>query len=268
VLAGSSVNAADGALNTLGGGDASTNGKLFIATNSQISAINHVSGGLPEYSSGPVGQNPFTASTTPNIPDLAGGVAAPYGILANLQANSSVFSGIAANAPTHTLAAVLLGSSGLPGYSDVFPGYQWVLVVNLSGSALNGLKIGLSSNSATFDAALAQQNLSITGSGTTGNIHILTSTGIPLPANDVYAFLAPTSLIDSGTLYATADGALPLTMTSDYGLVTPGFLPVGYLQSASATPEPAAAALTLAALSGLLLLPRGRAGAAPTSGRA
>jgi MYXO-CTERM domain-containing protein len=267
-LVGSSVNISNGAFNTLGGGDASTNGQLFIATNSQISAISHVSGGLPQYSTGPVGQNPFTATDTPNIPDLAGGVAAPYGVLANLQANATVFSGLAANAPTHALAAVLLGSSGLPGYSDVFPGYQWVFIVNLSGSSINGLQVGISSTSSTFAAALMQQTLSITGSGTTGNIHILTSTGIPLPESGVYAFLAPTSLIDSGTLYATADGALPLTMSSDYGLVTPGYLPIGYLQSTAATPEPASAALTLAAMGGLLLLPRRRDVFARTASRA
>jgi hypothetical protein len=255
VLAGSSVNASNGAFNTLGGGDASTNGKFFIATNSQIAPIKNVFGGPPIYSAGPVGNNPYVGGTaTPNIPDLAGGVAAPYGILANLQANNPALYTLAVNAPFHSLAAVLLGSSGLPGYSDVFPGYQWVFVVNLSGSSINNLKIGISSTSTTYEAALMQQVLSTTG----GTINVQTDSNIVLPGNDVYAFLAPTSLIDSGTLYATADGAVPLTMNSYYGLVTPGFFPVEYLQSAAATPEPADGAITLAALAGLSLLPRRR----------
>ena len=47
--------------------------------------------------------------------------------------------------------------------------------------------------------------------------------------------------------YATATGANPLSLTSDYGLVTPGFLPVGYLQSTVATPEPTEWAIALTA---------------------
>jgi len=263
-LIGSSVNAANGVFITVGGtfaADSSnaglnnaTNGKFYIQTNSQTAPLPDAIGAAPVYfGTGPSGTNPFaqgaTASvSTPNIPDLAGGVAAPYGVLANLQANSTVFSGLIKNAPTNALAAVLLGSSGLPGYSDIYPGYQWVFVVNLSGKAINGLKIGLSSASSTFATALMQQVLSTAN----GNISVATDTGIPLASNNVYAFLAPTSLIDSGTLYATADGTLPLTMTSDYGLVTPGFLPIGYLQSV-ATPEPAALPIALFALGGLSL---------------
>ena len=267
-LTGSSVNAAYGVFDTLGGtfsassSNASlnnaTNGRFFVQTNTQITSLPDAIGAAPQYGSGPSGSNPYlqqgnSAVSTPNIPDLAGGVAAPYGILANLHANSSALTGLATDAPAHALAAVLLGSSGLPGYSDVFPGYQWVFVVNLSGNSINGLKIGLSSTSTTFASALMQQTLAITGSGSTGSINILSSSGVPLPGNDVYAFLAPTSIIDSGTLYATANGALPLTMTSDYGLVTPGFLPIGYLQSTVATPEPATWSMALAALGGLAL---------------
>ncbi|NNM86558.1 MAG: hypothetical protein HKL96_12485 [Phycisphaerales bacterium] len=265
-LIGSTVNAQYGSYLTVGGtffnntgginNLSETNGRFIVETNSQISPIPSVVGGLPFYfGNGPEGVNPFiqgpVSTLTPNIADLAGGVAAPYGVLANLQADSPVFAGLAKGAPANSLAAVLLGSSGLPGYSDVFPGYQWIFVVNLSGKAINGLKIGLSSTSSTFASAILQQTLSA-GSG---GFNIATSSGIPLPGNDVYAFLAPTSLIDSGTLFATATGAGTLTLTSDYGLVTPGVLPVGYL-SAVATPEPATWMIALAAIAGMTLLPR------------
>ena len=252
ILKGSAVLADQGTFDTLGGGSAATNGKFFIATNSQISPIRSTQGALPSYTPGTSGPNYFAQTPTPNIPDLVGGVAAPYGVLANLQANSPALAGLAQNAPANALAAVLLGSSGLPGYSDVYPGYQWVFVVNLSGKAIDNLNIGLSSNSTTFATSLMQQSIS-TGSG---SFKIVTSSGIPLPGNDIYAFLAPTTLIDSGTLYATANGATPLTMTSDYGLVTPGFLPVGYLQSNVVVPEPAAWMIALAGMGALALLPR------------
>ena len=265
-LIGSAVNAQYGVYTTFGGTFFSntgnnnnlseTNGQFIVETNSQITPVPSVVGALPFYfGNGPEGVNPYIqgagSTLTPNIPDLAGGVAAPYGVLANLQANSSVFGGLAKSAPANALAAVLLGSSGLPGYSDVFPGYQWIFVVNLSGKAINGLKIGLSATSSTFASAILQQTLSA-GSG---GFNISTSSGIPLAGNDVYAFLAPTSLIDSGTLYATATGAGTLTLNSDYGLVTPGVLPVGYL-SAVATPEPATWMIAMAVIAGITLLPR------------
>ncbi len=268
-LIGSAVNAQYGSYLTIGGtffngsgntNDLSeTNGRFIVETNSQITPIPSVVGAQPLYfGNGPEGVNPYiqgpSSTLTPNIPDLVGGAAAPYGVLANLQATSPTLANLAKNGPANALAAVLLGSSGLPGYSEVYPGYQWVFVVNLKATPIGGLRVGLSSNSSTFAASLMQQSLSINN----GSFALTTSTDVNLPGNDVYAFLAPTSLIDTGTFYATATGALPLTMTSDYGLVTPGFLPVGYLQSTVATPEPAEWTIALTALIGMSLVIRPR----------
>ncbi len=268
-LIGSAVNAQYGSYLTIGGtffngsgntNDLSeTNGRFIVETNSQITPIPSVVGAQPLYfGNGPEGVNPYiqgpSSTLTPNIPDLVGGAAAPYGVLANLQATSPTLANLAKNGPANALAAVLLGSSGLPGYSEVYPGYQWVFVVNLKATPIGGLRVGLSSNSSTFAASLMQQSLSINN----GSFALTTSTDVNLPGNDVYAFLAPTALIDTGTFYATATGALPLTLTSDYGLVTPGFLPVGYLQSTVATPEPAQWTIALTALVGISLVIRPR----------
>ncbi len=270
-LIGSAVNAQYGVYETIGGtffnntGNNNnlneTNGRFIIETNSQTTPLPDAVGGLPFYfGNGPEGVNPYiqgaSSTLTPNIPDLVGGAAAPYGILANLQATSPTLANLAKNGPANALAAVLLGSSGLPGYSEVYPGYQWVFVVNLKATPINGLHIGLSSTSSTFASSLMQQSLSINN----GNFAIATSTDAQLPGNDVYAFLAPTSLINSGTFYATATGANPLSLSSDYGLVTPGFLPVGYLQSTVATPEPTEWAIALTALMGMALVIRPRRG--------
>jgi hypothetical protein len=268
-LIGSAVNAQYGSYLTVGGtflnsgsniNDLSeTNGRFIVETNSQITPIPSVVGAQPLYfGNGPEGVNPYiqgpSSTLTPNIPDLVGGAAAPFGILTNLQATSPTLANLAKNGPANALAAVLLGSSGLPGYSEVYPGYQWVFVVNLKATPISGLRVGLSSSSSTFAASLMQQSLSINN----GSFALTTNPDIALPGNDVYAFLAPTALIDSGTFYATASGALPLTLTSDYGLVTPGFLPVGYLQSTVATPEPAEWTIALTALVGISLVIRPR----------
>jgi hypothetical protein len=184
-------------------------------------------------------------------------------VLANLQANSTIFSNLAKNAPVNSLAAVLLGSTGLPGYSDVFPGYQWVFAVIFSGKAINGLKIGLSDTSSAFASNLMQQVL-FTFPGE--SLEVLTKISASLSGNDVYAFLAPTSLIDSGTLYATANGASPLTMKLDQGLAALGSPTIGYLQ-AVATPEPAALPLALIVLGGLAVGMRRRNNQRPGRGR-
>jgi hypothetical protein len=260
MLVGSVVNANGAGINTSGGdGSLGSSGRFLIGTDSTVPTGATIAGAQQQIYSGPTEVNNYVhepaAPQTPMIADLAGGVAAPYGVLANLTASDPSVTGLMTNAPKNAMAAVLINGTGLPGYSDTFPNFQWVFLVNLSGKTLSGLSIGLAPTQSTtgYTQAVTQQYI-VTGSQS-GSFAIHNEF-VDLNAGQIFAFLAPTADVNSGLLTAEATGASTLAFRPGYEVGNVGYL----LADSSSVPEPGTLAITIACGSLLLLKRRSRTG--------
>ena len=243
-----SVVSTNGAIINTSGGDGSllSDGRFVVGTDSSAPAGATITGAQQQLYGGPTETNNYVhepaAPQTPMIADLAGGVAAPYGVLANVTATNSSVAALITNAPKNALAAVLVNGTGLPGYSDVFSNYQWVFLVNISGKTLSDVSLGLGASS--YVQALTQQYIFQPQVGSF-SIH---SEYVNLNAGQIFAFLAPTADINSELITASEPGAVTLQFLPEYEVGN-----VGYLLSDSApSPEPSSAAIGL--LGGVLLL--------------
>jgi hypothetical protein len=235
-------------ISVLGGAGIANGGRFVLAANSVSGAVHGV-GGSSETYTGPTTQSNLMVETpdVPNIADLTGGVAAPYGILANLTAGDSSLSAVVSGAPKNAMAAIIVNGTGLPGYSDVFPGYQWVFVVNLQSTALAHLMVGLGTTSGSR-GYLGYASAEVVQAG---GFNIASVAATP-QAGQIFAFLAPTADINSGWLSVTAQGASELQFQPGY------FSNAQYLMAApSSVPDPGTLAITIACGS-LLLLKRRR----------
>ncbi len=253
MLVGSVVNAYGASINTSGGdGSRGSNGRFVVGADSSTLTGATVTGARPDMYSGPTEVNNYVHDPappqTPMIADLAGGVAAPYGVLANLTASDPSVTGLMTNAPKNAMAAVLVNGTGLPGYSDSFQNYQWVFLVNLSGNTLSGLSIGLGIS--TYTQAVTQQYLTNAQTGSFA-IH---SEYVNLNAGQIFAFLAPTADINSEFLTASATGATTLQFQPGFEVGNVGYL----VANPSSVPEPGSLVLALACGSLLLLKRRPR----------
>lgn len=184
-----------------------------------------------------VGQ-PFT----PRLPNLAGGADA-FGVLANLDGTHGVFAGVRGSAPENALAALIVASAGLPGYTTVFPGYEMVALVNFDQALVNP-RIGFASGGSPggFAAPLVEG----------GYTHDPLFGGLPavqlgsLEANAIYAFLVPEGALLQGTFNVFAGGNASLEAS----------LPFGGVAYLTHVPEPGSLGLLGAA--GVMLLRRRR----------
>ncbi|MGC8542220.1 MAG: hypothetical protein ACP5QA_16555, partial [Phycisphaerae bacterium] len=170
-----------------------------------------------------------------------------------LTASAPSLTGLVANAPKNAMAAVLVNGTGLPGYSDVFPNYQWVFLVNISGKTLTGLSVGLGAQQ--FTVALAQQYVS----DPLAENFSIDNESVNLDAGQIFAFLAPTADLNASSDFLTtsATGAATLQFQPEYEVGNVGYL----VADSSPTPEPGSLVLALAC-GPLLLLKRWRRTAA------
>lgn len=190
-----------------------TNGRFILAANNNAAIPDNLVGARTELYGGPTVVNPFIGNgqiSTPRVADLVGG-ADGFGVLANLDANAPVFASLRADAPADARAAVFIPPAGVPGYTDDFPGYELVLLVNFGGT-LNNPGMGLAATGG-FTAPLAQGGYARDPRfGGIGDVPLINLTG-----NSVYAFLVPEQYILTEVVNVRADGADPLSATLALG---------------------------------------------------
>lgn len=147
-----SVNTSGGS-GTNPGGD----GRFIYACNTDQVFDGTIINAQAENFGGPKADNPFINGSgnqpvqTPIIPDLKTG-AEIYGFLNNINVQNSYFSSIKENAPANSAAALYRPTIGPEGYQDNYPGYNLLLLINLTNGSLQNPKLGidLDASSASF----------------------------------------------------------------------------------------------------------------------
>jgi hypothetical protein len=213
-----------------GGAQAGGNGRLVIASNSAVNLSSSLlTATRVETYAGRADTNPFIkeALATPFIPDLQGG-AEVYGLLAGLNATSPAIKATLGGTPAGASFSLLRLPDGPSGYADVIPGYDMLLLVNLSDHALLNPMLGIVETG--IDPAwlrpLQQRGAALNpdfgGAGA--------STLGPLAAHAVYATLIP----ESGTVFNLGFNGGTLS-----GLAAHVGQPIYLTSQAQLVPEPA-----------------------------
>jgi hypothetical protein len=230
------------------GGDSSpnSNGRFILAANNNVTSPTALAGARTETFAGFTNSNRYITSSpaTPRIPDLVGGAEA-FGVLANLDATNTLFTPTKSNAPAGALGALIVTAAGVPGYTDDFPGYDLVLLVNFD-SSLNDPMIGFDAGSTDpgFMRPLVQGGYMTTAAF---GGHAYTTLNA-LDPDAIYGFLVPDSDLLTGQFYVSADGAAPLDVAMPFG---------GTSYLTAPVPEPASLTLFSAGIA-LLLVQRRR----------
>jgi hypothetical protein len=233
------------------GGASGHNGSFVLGNNVLLPTSISVLGAGVTPTTGAQGANPFinSGAKTPYIPNLTGG-AELYGVLGNVSAQDAFFQPFSSAAPKGAIAALIRVQTG-PGVFDLgFTGFDNLLFVNLTGSALSVPELGISETGP--DGCLL--NPLMTGGFATDPLF-----GGDGPADlgslagfDVWDTLIP----DSGTLFNFAGDGYSLTNVAledgdaAYLVPTQG--------GPSTVPEPTTLGLVLAGLLGLGVIRRRR----------
>lgn len=230
---------------TTGGGGASTggNGRFIVGSNSAVDLSSSlISGRAVEQYAGAMDNNPFIKASldTPFIPDLAGG-AEVYGRLNGLTAQSPEMLPLLGGVPGGATTALLRLPDGPAGYSDVIPGFDMLLLVNLGAAALANPVLGIDPAGMDLDFKQAllergpERNPFFGGAGA--------QTLVALAGYEIYATLIP----QQGTIFNLGyNGHLTTGIDLQIGQAV-------YLnQQAGVVPEPAAFALLMVGLVVLL----------------
>jgi hypothetical protein len=149
-------------INTSGGNDSENNsagnGRLITGNNTATSLNSNVQGATILETTGPSRANPFVSGTpqVPFIPELPGGAEA-FG-LTGLSAVAEIglggsgqngpsylidFPSIIANAPQGAAAALLEEQLGSTPFGNNFPGYEFILYINLTNQNLAAPQLGV-----------------------------------------------------------------------------------------------------------------------------
>jgi hypothetical protein len=235
-------------------GAAGNNGSIVLGNNVLLPTSISVLGAGVTPTTGSQGANPFinSGAKTPYIPSLPGG-AELYGVLGNVTAQDAFFQPFSSAAPKGAIAALIRVQTG-PGVFDLgFTGFDNLLFVNLTGSALSLPELGISETGP--DGGFLESLM--TGGfatdplfGGDGPVDLGSLAGF-----DVWDTLIP----DSGTLFNFAGDGYSLTSVSledgDAAFLVPTRGGPGTV------PEPATLGLVLAGLLGLGVVRSRRMGA-------
>jgi hypothetical protein len=242
---GSVIDAAGAAASAAGGvgagGNAGSDGRVLLGTNA-ASGTPGVTGGTTAASTGARDVNPYIPgiTLTPFIPDLEGG-AELFGLLSGVDATDSVYDLLFANAPDRAFAAVVQSATGPSGYSDLYDGFDFLSVVNMTSQVLSNPRLGVDLNHLGFSEALMvggwQRDPANGGSGD--------ETLTELLGLQVWATLVPDA---ANRLNFLGGGASVFPLTSKDG--------TSFAYLLAPIPLPAPILMLLAALGGLRLLRR------------
>jgi hypothetical protein len=186
-------------------------GRLILGINSTIpgNMPNLVPSDAITNTTGPGATNPFISggnTSTPYLPDLVGG-AEVFG-LTNVTSSDPSLASVVANAPSGATAAVVLADGGVAGF-DQYPGYDLLLLVNLTSETLNNPQLGV--GAAGFETVLLQGGYQDGGTP---------QTLAQLGPNQVYAMLVPAGSVEAnvafqaqGTTYSASPSSLSTSST-------------------------------------------------------
>jgi len=186
------------------------NGRFILGQNTVGMAPGSIIGGATEAYSGSQGVNALIkggATQTPYIPDLIDG-AGRSGLLGVVSAMAYEFDALRSAAPTDSVAALMRLDVGPTGYADDYTGFDTLLLLNLTGTALADPVLGV--DPAGVDTGFSQP-LTLEGSFLSA-AYDLTA----LPAYMIYMTLVP----EGGTLFnADFSGVQAISTTLGNGQV-------------------------------------------------
>jgi hypothetical protein len=233
-------------------GDDGKDGRVVVGSNAAFGfSSSHVINARTEVYDGLREANPFIKGSpqTPLIPDLAGG-AEGFGLLNGLTARSSDILGLIGFVPHGAVAALLELPVGPVGYGEDFTGYDMLLFINMSSSALASPMLGIdpAGLDPTFSSSLllggVANDVQFGGSGA----RVMSSLG----GYAIYATLIP----EGGTIFnigydGLTAGGIDLSKNN-------GRMFVDALGATLPVPEPTSWTMFVVGLSAMALMARRR----------
>ncbi|OYV85866.1 MAG: hypothetical protein B7Z73_12740 [Planctomycetia bacterium 21-64-5] len=140
--AGGTIDVAGGAADPVNGTPGGQ-GRFLLGTNAAGAFSGTVTPNATATISGPVTANPFVSGnpSTPYLPDLAGG-AEGYGIATDTALD---LPDLIDTAPAGAAAALVMSSGNTAGFAEQYPGYDLLLLVNLTDQSLTSPQLGVGS---------------------------------------------------------------------------------------------------------------------------